>query len=209
MCWNYPQPEKSNTLTLLHVNSLHLNIRQVYIFSQLFSIHFLSGWQGEFESFFSWWSVHKFSWSWSVTQRWYCKYNLLFLWGKSVIRIDCWFIICYPQSNYDKRHHSIYFRSVNQPWLPMECILIECCKSKTRVVTIRPIRRRKDTFKSQWELKVKQTKLIEVQQNASNQVVLGFSFVFDWLREWWTNHRVKQSKNKAILNHFQHSNENC
>ena len=66
----------------------------------------------------------------------------------------------------------------------------------------RPLRRRKDTFKSQWELKVKQTKLIEVQQNASNQVVLGFSFVFDWLREWctfcgpiteWSKAKIKQS----------------
>ena len=34
------------------------------------------------------------------------------------------------------------------------------------------------------ELKVKPTKLPKARENAGDQVVIGFSFESDWLREW-------------------------
>ena len=41
-----------------------------------------------------------------------------------------------------------------------------------------------NTFKSQYELKVKSTKLPKARENAGDQVVIGFGFCFasDWLR---------------------------
>ena len=44
--------------------------------------------------------------------------------------------------------------------------------------------KKENTFKNQWELKVKTTKLPEVQENAEDQVVIDFCFASDWLREW-------------------------
>ena len=47
------------------------------------------------------------------------------------------------------------------------------------------------------------------RENATDQVVIGFSFASDWLREvsrgFRTNHRVKLTKNKAIPEYFRHS----
>ena len=37
---------------------------------------------------------------------------------------------------------------------------------------------------NQWELKIKSGTLRKARENASNQVEIGFSFAFDWLR-WW------------------------
>ena len=42
--------------------------------------------------------------------------------------------------------------------------------------------KKENTFKNQWELKVKTTKLPEVQENAGDQVVIDFCFASDWLR---------------------------
>ena len=39
-------------------------------------------------------------------------------------------------------------------------------------------------LKSQWEPKVKTSNLPKLQENAGDQVVIGVSFAFDWLREW-------------------------
>ena len=49
---------------------------------------------------------------------------------------------------------------------------------------LRPVRRKENTLKSQWELKVKPTKLSNARENAGNQVVIGFSIASDWLRKW-------------------------
>ena len=37
---------------------------------------------------------------------------------------------------------------------------------------------------SQWELRVETANLLKARENASDQVVFGFSFTFDWLRLW-------------------------
>ena len=42
------------------------------------------------------------------------------------------------------------------------------------------IRRKENTLR----IYVKPTKLTKARENAGNQVVIGFSFVSDWLREW-------------------------
>ena len=67
----------------------------------------------------------------------------------------------------------------------IECFLIECRETKPK------FRRkgcgyREYIFKSQWELKVKKTKLSIGRENAGDQVMIGFSFASDWLSEWWS-----------------------
>ena len=37
---------------------------------------------------------------------------------------------------------------------------------------------------SQWELRLETANLLKAPENASDQVVFGFSFTFDWLRLW-------------------------
>ena len=37
---------------------------------------------------------------------------------------------------------------------------------------------------SEWELRVETANFLKARENASNQVVFGFSFTFDWLRLW-------------------------
>ena len=37
---------------------------------------------------------------------------------------------------------------------------------------------------SEWELRVETANFLRARENASNQVVFGFSFTFDWLRLW-------------------------
>ena len=37
---------------------------------------------------------------------------------------------------------------------------------------------------SQWELRLETANLLKARENASDQVVFGFSFTFDWLRLW-------------------------
>ena len=37
---------------------------------------------------------------------------------------------------------------------------------------------------SQWELRVETANLLKARENASDQVVFGFSLTFDWLRLW-------------------------
>ena len=37
---------------------------------------------------------------------------------------------------------------------------------------------------SQWELRLETANLLKARENASDQVVFGFSLTFDWLRLW-------------------------
>ena len=75
-----------------------------------------------------------------------------------------------------------------------------------------PIRGLENTFKNQRELEVKPSKLPKVRENADDQVVIGFSFASDWLREWCeffgTNHRAEWGKSKAIPDYSRHSIKN-
>ena len=48
----------------------------------------------------------------------------------------------------------------------------------------RAIKRKENTLKSPWELRVKISKPSKARENAGDQVVIGVSFAFDWLREW-------------------------
>ena len=47
-----------------------------------------------------------------------------------------------------------------------------------------PIRGKENTFKNQWQLKQKPSKLRKARENAGDQVVIGVSFAFNWLRLW-------------------------
>ena len=37
---------------------------------------------------------------------------------------------------------------------------------------------------SRYELHVRISKLLDAQENAGDQIVIGFSFASDWLRKW-------------------------
>ena len=93
----------------------------------------------------------------------------------------------------------------------LERFSIECCIIKTKVIT-KANRRKESALKSLWELKIKPTKLPKARENAGEQVVIGFNFESDWLREWrefldqsWSE--VQQIK--AIPDYSRHSIENC
>ena len=59
---------------------------------------------------------------------------------------------------------------------------------------------------------MKTSKLLKARENAGDQVAIVFSFASDWLRGWheffWSNHRVRLSKTKVILDIFVHSLKN-
>ena len=64
----------------------------------------------------------------------------------------------------------------------IECFLIECRETKPKFVE--KVVDTENIFKSQWELKVKKTKLSIGRENAGDQVMIGFSFASDRLSEW-------------------------
>ena len=66
----------------------------------------------------------------------------------------------------------------------------------------RIIRRKKNSLRGQWELKI--SKLHKARENDGDQVVIGVSFVPDWMREWceFSGPITKQSKTKAIPEYF-------
>ena len=93
----------------------------------------------------------------------------------------------------------------------LERFSIECCIIKTKFIT-KANRRKESALKSQWELRIKPTKLPKARENAGEQVVIGFNFESDWLREWrefldqsWSE--VQQIK--AIPDYLRNSIENC
>ena len=67
------------------------------------------------------------------------------------------------------------FIAVDNNWL-IERFSIECRKPKTKVITTINQKIR--------ELKVKPRKLPKAQENTGVQVVIGFRFASDWMREW-------------------------
>lgn len=47
-------------------------------------------------------------------------------------------------------------------------------------------------------------------ENTSDQVMIGFTFVSDWLRKCWkVSGPITEGKKKAIEDYLQHSIENC
>ena len=64
-----------------------------------------------------------------------------------------------------------------------ERFLIEWHKTKPKVITDQP-EDKKVTLQSNWEFIVKLSKLPKVWEKVCSRVLIGFSFAFDWLREW-------------------------
>ena len=76
---------------------------------------------------------------------------------------------------------------------------IEGLKTKTKL-SQRPIRWKENNFKSQWELKLDTIKLPKARENAGDQVVIGFTFASDWLKEWREFFGPITEQSKAKLN---------
>ena len=55
------------------------------------------------------------------------------------------------------------------------------CKTKTKGTTIANQKGKKSLKKP---IKLKTSKLPKAQENAGEQVMIGFSFTCDWLTEW-------------------------
>ena len=66
----------------------------------------------------------------------------------------------------------------------LECFAIKCRNTKTKVITTACQEKGKH-LKGQWVFKVKTTTdcLSKAQENAGNQVMIGFRFASGWLRE--------------------------
>ena len=81
---------------------------------------------------------------------------------------------------------------------------------KTEKKSQRAIKRKENTLKSPWELRVKISKPSKARENAGDQVVISVSFAFDWLREWreFSGPITEQSKWDAIPDYFGHSIKN-
>ena len=67
------------------------------------------------------------------------------------------------------------------------------------------IGRKEFILHSQWELKVKLTKLPKVQKYVGDQVLIGFGFVSDWLIKWPEFSDQSPSRQSAISDKFQQS----
>ena len=54
--------------------------------------------------------------------------------------------------------------------------------------------------------RVKTSQPPKARENASDQIVTGFSFASDWfekmVRVFWTNHKAKESKSNTIPDYF-------
>ena len=59
----------------------------------------------------------------------------------------------------------------------------KCPKPKTKVIKT-AYQKKGNTFKSQWELEAKTTKLSYARENAGDQFLICFSFASDRLRKW-------------------------
>ena len=71
-------------------------------------------------------------------------------------------------------------------FVQIEPFSIDCCKTKTKTKLITKANQMKGkyiTLKSRRELKTETSKLLKARENAGDQVVVGFSFVSDWLRD--------------------------
>ena len=71
-------------------------------------------------------------------------------------------------------------------FVQIEPFSIDCCKTKTKTKLITKANQMKGkyiTLKSRRELKTETSKLPKARENAGDQVVVGFSFVSDWLRD--------------------------
>lgn len=80
---------------------------------------------------------------------------------------------------------------------------ILCSMERLSVNCRKPIRRKENSFRSQWEPIVKPTKLLTARENVGDKVVSGFSLASDWLRDG----REFSGPITAISR--QHSIENC
>ena len=93
------------------------------------------------------------------------------------------------------RYKTLYSQKANFNWVSYDQIQIyhNCQSSSTFQLSIEkpnpkwwqlPIRKKVTMIISQWEHRVETGNLLKARENASDQVVFGFSFTFDWLRLW-------------------------
>ena len=109
---------------------------------------------------------------------------------------------CRPQIHRDINGNTSL--KVESPWWLTATFLtilirLSFMKLEPKLLIKRLIRRKENIFNGQWELQMKTSKLPKTRENAGDQVVIGFSLAFDWLRVarvFWTNHRGKWSKTK-------------
>ena len=108
-------------------------------------------------------------------------------------------------NNNDDTHILQCFRDQSSIWnqsKKIERFSNKCPKPKTKVIKT-AYQKKGNTFKSQWELEAKTTKLSYARENAGDQFLICFSFASDWLRKWgeffWTNHSAEQRNTKPIL----------
>ena len=65
----------------------------------------------------------------------------------------------------------------------LEHFSIECCKTKTKVITT--ANQNKGKFhKEPMRIQSEYVKQPQLRESVSNQVEIGFSFASDWLRGW-------------------------
>ena len=63
---------------------------------------------------------------------------------------------------------------------------------------------------SQWQLNINSNnKKPEAQENATEEVTVGFNFESDWLKVWFemnnsTNHAANKKKNQTAFDYFRH-----
>ena len=79
----------------------------------------------------------------------------------------------------------------------MECFWIECCKTKTKVITEGQSEEKEKYLSEPIRFKVKTSKLPKAQENACVEVVIGFSFGSMWLVERVAASFLDQSQNEV------------
>ena len=100
-------------------------------------------------------------------------------------------------------------------WWLLERFSIEWRKTKAKVITTAN-QKKGNITRSQWELRVKTTKLFKARENAGDQVVvLDFCFASDWLRGRCEFPGPIKKRGKAkpkyliTLDYFRQSQDNC
>lgn len=94
------------------------------------------------------------------------------------------------------------------------CFLTECCKTKTKAIAMAS-QKKENTFKNQWEPKVKTTELLNAWKRQGTKLWLAYSSLSsNCLRKWHkfsgpTSEWDKALNQIAILDYFSCSVENC
>ena len=98
---------------------------------------------------------------------------------------------------------------ITSPAIYHDCIYRWCYRNACRLSVVksklklmqRPIRRKENILRNQWELKQKPSKLPKARENAGDQIVIGATFASDWLRSWsgFSGRITERSKTRPML----------